>query len=134
MRACYNHLSSNQIQPDGSLKQRFKLIDEFQITKAKETLRNLLEEGLDNKYISQEEYNAMNLETKELARFYCYLKVHKEYEPKKAPPSMPIISGSGSITENTSLFVQHHIKDVSRTHPSYLEAGLQISSICSNHT
>ena len=39
----------------------------------------------------------------------------------KAPPPRPIISGSGSITENASLYVQHHIKDVSRSHSSYLE-------------
>ena len=71
MRACYNHLSSQQTQPEGSVKERFKLVDEFQIIKAKDTLKKLLEEGLDNKYITQEEYRAMDPEDKDLARFYC---------------------------------------------------------------
>ena len=93
MRACYMHLSSQQLQPDGSLKQRFNLVDEFQIIKAKEALTKLLEEGLDNKFITNEEFSAMDPENKDLARFYCNFKVHKEYEHKKAPPPRPIISG-----------------------------------------
>ena len=37
------------------------------------------------------------------------------------PPLRPIISGSGSITEGISHFVQDQIKDISKKHPSYLE-------------
>ena len=37
------------------------------------------------------------------------------------PPLRPIISGSGSITEAISHYVQDQIKDISKRHPSYLE-------------
>ena len=37
------------------------------------------------------------------------------------PPPRPIDSGSGSITENISLFVNSHIKDLANKHPSYLQ-------------
>ena len=43
------------------------------------------------------------------------------YEVGKAPPERPIISGSGSYTENISLFVEHHIKNLSNIHPTYLQ-------------
>ena len=63
----------------------------------------------------------MDPENKDLARFYCNFKVHKKYEHKKAPQPRAIISGSESINENANTFVQHHIKEVSHTHTSYLE-------------
>ena len=70
MRACYTNLSSKQIQPDGFLKERFKQVDDFQILKANiARKKKLLEEGLDNKYISQEEYIAMDPDNKDIARF-----------------------------------------------------------------
>ena len=37
------------------------------------------------------------------------------------PPPRPIDSGSGSITENISLFVNTHKKDLANKHPSYLQ-------------
>ena len=37
------------------------------------------------------------------------------------PPVRPIISGSGAITENISVYVDHHIKDLSTKHKSYLQ-------------
>ena len=67
------------------------------------------------------EFSAMDPENKDLARFYYNFTVHKEYEQKKAPPPRPIISGSGPITENASLLVQHHTQEASQNHPSYLE-------------
>ena len=45
--------------------------------------------------------------------------MHKEYE--HIPPERPIVSGSGSITENIGKFVAHHLKDVSNKHDTYLE-------------
>ena len=47
--------------------------------------------------------------------------MHKKYEHKKAPQPRAIISGSGSLTENASLFVQHHVQELSYSHPSYLQ-------------
>ena len=121
LRACYMHLSSKQTQPDGTQQNRYELVSVLDIEKAKEEITKLMDEGLNNNIINQQEYNAINPQDKDLARFYCNFKVHKYYEHKKAPKPRAIISGSGSITENASLFVQHHIQEVSYSHPSYLQ-------------
>ena len=55
------------------------------------------------------------------ARFYALFKVHKKHEPGTVPPERPIISGSGSITENISHFVQHHIQSLSTQHPAWIQ-------------
>ena len=46
----------------------------------------------------------MNADNKKPGRFYCNFKVNKEHE--HIPPPRPIISGSGSITENVGIFCQ----------------------------
>ena len=58
---------------------------------------------------------------KEAAKFYCTFKVHKPHEPMTAPPPRPIISGSGSATENIAAFVDYDIKDTAKKHPAYLQ-------------
>ena len=63
----------------------------------------------------------MIADDKDAAKFYCNFKVHKEHEPMTAPPPRPIVSGSGSVTENIAAFVDHHVKDVSKQHQSYLQ-------------
>ena len=47
-------------------------------------------------------------------------KVHKAHQEGSAPPERPVISGSGSITENPSKFCQHYMKQVSKDHTSFL--------------
>ena len=50
----------------------------------------------------------------------CMLfKVHKAHQEGSAPPEWPVISGSGSITENPSKFCQHYMKQVSKDHASF---------------
>ena len=55
------------------------------------------------------------------AKFYQMFKVHKSHNAPETPPERPIISASGSVTENVGLFVEHHIKDFANKHPSYLQ-------------
>ena len=45
------------------------------------------------------------------------LKVRKQTEHNKIPPVRPKVSGSGEITENISLYLEHHIKETSLKHP-----------------
>ena len=61
----------------------------------------------------------MNFKDKTPSKLYCNFKVHKDHKEMEAPLVIPIISGSGSITENINLFVEHHIKDISTKHMSY---------------
>ena len=37
------------------------------------------------------------------------------------PPERVIISGSGFVTENISIYVDHHIKNLATQHPSFLQ-------------
>ena len=121
MKAAYSHLNSQQTQAAGSLKKRFLEVDDIMTQKAIGEITAVLDKGLQDEIITQNEFNSMDPNDKDLARFYCNFKVHKTYEAKTAPPPRPIVSGSGSMTENVSLFVQHHIKRVSKTHASYLQ-------------
>ena len=63
----------------------------------------------------------MDPEDKNPSKFYCIFKVHKAHEHKETPPPRPIVSGSGSITENISLYVEHHIKQIATQHVTYLQ-------------
>ena len=47
------------------------------------------------------------------------LKVHKPH--LNIPPPRPLISGSGSITENIATYVEYHIKEIASEHESYLQ-------------
>ena len=123
MKSCYEHLLSNVPSQNNEEEPQmyYKSCDEFAAERAKTKIICVLKEALENKTITQEEFSIMNPEEKDPARFYCNLKVHKQSEHKKIPPVRPIISGSGSLTENISLYVEHFIKDVATKHPSYLQ-------------
>ena len=51
----------------------------------------------------------------------AHSKVHKEHTRPNLPPGRPILNGCNSITENLSLFVDHHAKDLVKKIPSYLQ-------------
>ena len=63
----------------------------------------------------------MNPKDKNPSKFYCNFKIHKPHEFMTTPPPRPIISGSGSITENIGIFVEKHINEISTHHTSYLQ-------------
>ena len=86
MRACYQHLTSEKIMDDGEIKQYYLRVSAIELEKTKSKIRHLVQEGLDNQIISQDEYNAMIGDDKEAAKFYCTFKVHKKHEPMTAPP------------------------------------------------
>ena len=121
LRSCYEHLNSVQIQPDGSSKPYYTKISEFQIGFAKQNIEYIIQEGLHHGYISHEEYNEMNPGDKYFGRFYSNFKVHKPHTPMSAPPPRPIVSVSGSFSENIGVFIEHHIKDLVWKYPDILE-------------
>ena len=121
MRVCYEYLMSEKILDDGGSKKYYSRVEEIELDRTKAKIRNLVKEGFENEILSKEEYNAMLADDKEAAKFYCTFKVHKRHEPMTAPPPRPIVSGSGSATENIAAFVEYHIKDISKEHQSYLQ-------------
>ena len=121
MRACYEHLVSEKAMEDGTNKKYYSLVEEIELERTKFKIRNLIEEGLEKEILAEDEYSAMKPDEKEAAKFYCTFKVHKDHAPMTAPPVRPIVSSSGSVTENTAAYVEYHIKDVAKLHPSYLQ-------------
>ena len=121
MRACYKHLMSEKNMDDGVSKQYYSRVDEMELERTKSKIRHLVQEGIENDILSKEESDAMVADEKDAAKFYCTFKVHKKHEPMNAPPPRPIVSGSGSVTENIAAFVDHHVKNVSKEHHSYLQ-------------
>jgi hypothetical protein len=71
--------------------------------------------------LSKDELNAMCTKDRGLGKFYQLFKVNKEHEINCLPPGRPIISGCNSITENLSLFVDHHAKHLVPNIPSFLQ-------------
>ena len=114
MTACYTHLEATQ-----DTKPYYSKVNDDAFDKAKHDINMLLEEGIDHEFLTPNEFKAMKPDEKSPSRFYCNFKVHKTYEI--VPPVRPIVSGSGSITENTGKFVAHHLSEVSTKHDSYLK-------------
>ena len=119
MKTCYDHLLSKVQNQTGEPQMYYKAVNEFALEDAKEKIIVTLKEALDDGIITQSDYKAMNPEDRNAAKFYCNYKVHKAHD--SIPPERPIISGSGSITENISIYVDHHKKHIATQHQSYLQ-------------
>ena len=121
MRACYEHLMSEKVMENGVSRNYYCRVDEMELERTKSKIKHLVQDGFENEILSEEEYNAMIADDKDAAKFYCTFKVHKKHEPMTAPPPRPIVSGSGSVTENIAAFVDYHVKDAAKEHHSYLQ-------------
>ena len=121
VNACRQHLASSLKMDDGSESPYYCKVDETALDQAKEEITAVLQRAHKAGIISDHELKHMDPSEKAAARFYALPKVHKAHVSGEVPPLRPIISGSGSITENISHYVQHQIKDISKKHESYLE-------------
>ena len=65
-------------------------VDSSAIKESKSKIKLLIEEGLNNKIISQEEYEAMKPDDKNPSTFYCTFKIHKTHEEGSAPLKGPL--------------------------------------------
>ena len=121
MKSCYNHLLSSMPSNDEAPKLYYIHVNEFALEDAKTKILEVLNEALEAKIIPTEEFIEMNLEGNGPVKFYCNHKVHKANSDNTVPPVIPIISGSGSITENISIYLDYHIKDLASKHSTYLQ-------------
>ena len=60
MQSCYKHLQSTQKQEDGTALPYYSKVETEELDQIKQKISELLEEGIDNEYISKEEYGAMD--------------------------------------------------------------------------
>ena len=84
-------------------------------------IQEQVEKGLNNGWISKDEAKAMAPTEAKPGRLYGLAKVHKKVKEGEIPPFRPIVSGSGSLTENISKFVDFHGKPLLSSLPSYIE-------------
>ena len=104
-----------------SFNSYYRESTEKEVQGVKKKILETLEEGLKNEWIEKEDFEAMNPSQKGPGKFYQIFKVHKPHPPSSLPPGRPIISGSGSMNENLSRFVDHHAKDLVQNLPSYIQ-------------
>ena len=123
MESCYKHLNSVQKQEDGTYKRYYQSVDDPKmIDEVKGKINNILQEAHANKIISDDEKEAMEAKSDQgVGKFYTLYKVHKPHVAPATPPERPIISCSGSITQNIGVFVDSHLKPLANTHESYLQ-------------
>ena len=117
--SCAKHLKSTRKNSDGSESPYYREVGEEDLEAAKAAILNVLDDALALEIITKKEYEAMDPTSKGVGRFYQLFKLHKAHD--KIPPERPIVSASGSITENLSHFVQHFVRDLATTHVSYLQ-------------
>ena len=121
MQACYEHLLAKQTSHTGEEHNYYVKIEEFEIERSKAKINSVLKEALEKEIITKEEFSAMDPSSKNPAKFYMNFKVHKPHQPLAALPPCPIIGGSGSLTENLGVYIEHHIKDIANKHETYLQ-------------
>ena len=78
MRACYEHLMTVKTLDDGQNKEYYSRADEIDLERTKSKIRSLIQEGLEEDVLTDEEYSAMLADDKDAAKFYCTFKVHKK--------------------------------------------------------
>ena len=117
VKSCEKELSSKTKNGDNY----YTTISQADFTKAKQVINESLEKALHANHISKNEFEAMKATDKTPGKLYQLFKVHKKFEEPDLPPARPIISGCGSITENMSLFVDYHTKNLVPLIPSFLQ-------------
>ena len=116
-KSCDEHLNSKNSNGEPYYEEVYPslLLD----TKAK--IATIVLEGYETGILSKDEYNAMKPSNAKPGKFYATFKVHKPHKEGTAPPMRPIVSASGSVSENIATYVEHHLKDIARSHEAYLQ-------------
>ncbi|CAB4070447.1 unnamed protein product [Lepeophtheirus salmonis] len=78
------------------------------IQNAKKEIKEVLNGGILNGFIDEDEFSCMIREKKKGARFYVIFKIHRDHPKGSLPQRRPIIYGNESITEKLSQFVTFH--------------------------
>ena len=117
--SCIDHLESHINPPSADFL--YEKIEQKRFEEAKEEIDKKLKQGLKDKFITNDEFKAMEAKNRNPGKFYQLFKVHKSHESPNLPPGRPIVSGCGSIAENISLFVDAHAKELVKELPSYIQ-------------
>ena len=118
IESCTAHLNS---KTEKTNENYYKIIDSQHVEKLTTDIQHTLDEVKTLKILSEDEFEAMSPHGKGPGKFYQTFKIHKSHDPPKLPPGRPIVSGCNSITENISLYVDHHSKSLVPLMPSYIQ-------------
>lgn len=91
-------------------------------TKYMSIVHDKLQTWLDKGEINKQEFGFMKNDFPVIPVFYTLPKVHKSQTPPL--PGRPIVSGIGSLTANVSTFVDHCIKPIVCSLPSYIRDSI----------
>ena len=85
-------------------------------------INNIAVKGYHNEYYDKWVMKALTPKDPKAGRMYGLLKDHKEVKPgSKIPGLRPVVSGSGSNTEQISSFLDYHLKPMVKKLNSYIE-------------
>ena len=99
----------------------YSKVEDLELLISTSKIYKVIQQGLDKEILNEEEANEMNPNLKELAKLVMPFKVHKPHDSLTAPPPRPIISGSGSISENIAVYVEHNLKHIAAKHSTYIQ-------------
>ena len=107
---------------DGELKPKYVPSDEDALKASLDLVKSLVTEGCQLGYISESDAKIMVPAELRPGRLYGLVKDHKPADPVTGiPPLREVVSGSGSVTEYISSFVDHHLKPEVKKLPSFIE-------------
>ena len=114
-------LNSVHVDDDGTTHPYYVEAKQEEIREVQRRIRWAISEGVENDYISESDGKYMDPPDKP-GRLYGLPKVHKQVkEGEKLPPLRPVISNSGSTTEQLSRFIDEHAKEEVRKMDSYVQ-------------
>ena len=97
----------------------YEKVDEKEVKRQYKEVEKVLDEGIENGYISKEDKKILLPPKPQASKLYLLPKVHKAYD--KIPKGRPIVAGSGCNTERISWYCDQQVKDIVKTLDSYIE-------------
>ncbi|XP_056425227.1 uncharacterized protein LOC130366892 [Hyla sarda] len=87
------------------------------LSKYKQELAAILELGVEEGVITQKQFSYLLPEHPAVATLYLLPKIHKGLEN---PPGRPIVAGNNSLSEPICRYIDHFLKPIVESLPSYL--------------
>ena len=115
----YRQLNESLVDEMGEETSYYRKVDEKVVKEQYDTIKKVLDEGVENDFISKEFAKQLLPPKPKSGAFYLLPKVHKQYE--RIPKGRPIIPGCGSNTERISWLCDQMGKEFVKEQDSYIE-------------
>ena len=128
---CYKQLQATYTGSDGTQHPYYRLTCHQVLNHQLAIAKDLVQEGVEAGFIHPDDAKSMIPEEASPGRYYGLVKNHKEQHTWAAgqtiPPLRPVVSGSGSISEGITHWVDENAKDEVKKldwgcHASFMEA------------